>query len=277
MSNLNFLHTVTRRYAQWVLLLLLGCLPLLSSAQEERKIVREGNRHYANGEFDKAIDAYNEGLQLNDESYAAAFNLADALYKNGQFEEASSQFNQLAQSQEDQEKLGDLFHNIGNTFMEQQKYSEAAESYKQALRNDPGDEDTRYNLSYAMQKILQQQQQEQQQQQNQDKNQDKNQEGDKQESKGDGEDDQDQDQEKNQEDENQEEKEGDKQDQNEKSPGDQEEEKKGNQGDQPEPGEMSKEDAERILEALQNQEQDLQEKMDKKKAKTTTLMIEKDW
>ena len=266
---------ITPRLRISALLVFLALLPLLSFTQKERKVVREGNRHYANGDYDAAINAYNQGLQLNDESYAAAFNLADALYQNGQFVEAADQFNQLAQMNQDEEKLGDLFHNIGNTFMEQQQYQEAVEAYKQALRNDPQDEDTRYNLSYAMQKIRQQQQQQQQQQQNQDQNEDEKEDQDQNEGQDDQESENEQDKQEKDAQENKDQEDQD--EQSEKSPGDQEQEEEGGQGEQPKPDQMSKEDAERILEALRNQEQDLQDKMDKKKAKTTTLMIEKDW
>lgn len=261
-------------------LLLLCFFPASVLGQKERKLVREGNKLYENKEYDKAIDAYNEGLQLNDQSYEAAFNLADALYQKGQFEEAANQFNTLARSEADKERLGDLFHNIGNTFLEQQKYQEAVDAFKQGLRNDPKDEDTRYNLAYAQQKLIQQQQQ-QQQNQDQDKDQDKDQqEGDEnqenQQEQGQG----DQEKEDGQEQESQEgDNEQEQQEKEQKPDGGNESDQQGDkQGKQPSnPDQLSKEDAERMLEALQNQEQDLQDKMDKKKRKTVNILIEKDW
>ncbi len=232
----------------------------ISLAQEERKFIREGNDHYEESDFEKARQSYLKGVEANAGSFDAAFNLGDALYKSGQYEEAEKQFQALTQTAQNSGQLSEAYHNLGNSYLEQQKYQESIEAYKNALRNNPSDDETRYNLAYAQQKLKEQQQQNQQ---NQDQNQDKDQ---------DQQDQQNQDQQDQQ---NQDQQEQNKDQQNQQQ---QNQEQQGEeQQQQPQPQGISKEDAERLLEALQNQEQELQEEMKKKKAKAKSAKVEKDW
>ena len=240
-------------------------------AQNERKFIRVGNDFFEKQNFVKAEVEYRKASDKRAESFEAAFNMADALYKQKKYEEALSQFTALAKKETDKERLGEIYHNIGNTLLAMQKTDESIEAYKESLRNRPASEPTKYNLEFARQK---QQQEQNKDQQNQDKNQDKNQ-------------DQDQNQDKeNQDKENQNQdkdqgKDQDKKDQQEQNKDQQNQDKKDQQGQQQEqPSKISKEDAERLLEALQNDEKKVQEKVQKQKVqeqKAKKMKIEKDW
>lgn len=144
-------------------------------AQTERKFIREGNDFFEKQNFEKAEVEYRKASDKRAESFEAAFNMADALYKQKKYEEALSQFTALAKKETDKERLGEIYHNIGNTLLAMQKTDESIEAYKESLRNRPASEPTKYNLEFARQK---QQQEQNKDQQNQDKNQDKNQDQD---------------------------------------------------------------------------------------------------
>lgn len=236
-------------------------------AQQELKHIREGNDYYESQDFEKARQSYLKGVEANADSYGAAFNLGDALYKGGQYEEAATHFKSLVQKATTNEQKAESYHNLGNSLLETQKYQESVDAYKNALRNNPNDEATRYNLAYALQKLKEQQQQQQQQnQQNQDQ---QNQDQQNKENQDQQNQDQQQDQQKQEEQKNQEQQQQNQQQQN----------KEGENQEQqaPPPQGISKEDAERLLEALQNQEQELQEELKKKKVKAKSSKVAKDW
>lgn len=220
-------------------LLAIGCwlMSVQAFAQSEKKFIRDGNKSFENKKYSDAEVAYKKSLGKNQNSYEGNFNLGDAYYKQGKFDEAAKQFESLKSQNNDKKANAAAFHNLGNTMLQSQKYQEGIEAYKQALKLNPKDEDTRYNLAYAQAMLKQQQQQQQQQQQNQDKN--KN-------------DKKDQKQQQQQQ----------KQDQQQQK---QQEQKK----------EISKEDAQRILQALNNDEKDKH----KKKAKVASgrINVDKDW
>jgi len=160
---------------------------LYSKAQEERKFIRSGNSHFADSAYLESEIEYRKALDKTGDSFEGQFNLADALFKQEKFTEALDQFQILAGTEKDPARLGQVYHNIGNSYFAMQKLPESIEAYKNALRNNPNDHDTRYNL-IAVQKMLEQQQQQNQdqnQQQNQQQNQDQQQ-NQSQDSDGDG-------------------------------------------------------------------------------------------
>ena len=243
-------------------LILMVLLVVISAyGQNERKVIRDGVRAYEDGEYAKAEVQFRKAENINQESYEADFNTGAALYSQEKYEETVKQYESLLAQAGDAEKAAQIWHNIGNSLLEAQQYEPSIEAYKNSLRKDPADEDTRYNLAYAKQKLKEQQQQ--QQDQDQDKNQDKNQ--DQQEQDKDKENDKENDQQEQDKNEDQQEPEQE-QDKNE----DQQEQ-------QPAPREISKEDAERMLKAIQQQEKDVKEKVDKKKAAAAKVKTEKDW
>jgi len=234
------------------ILLLLGLFLLISASmmgQAERKFIRQGNKEYKDEKFDESELLYRRALDKDNESYAGEFNLGDALYKQEKFEDAARNFEELTENEEDPIKLSQLYHNLGNSHLQANKLEESIEAYKNALRNNPSDEETRHNLAFA-QSMLQQQQQQQQQDQNQDQNQDN------QDKKDQDQDQQDQDQDKKEQNQDQ----------------DQQQDEQQQQQQQ-----ISKEDAARMLQALQQDEQKLQEKLQKEKARAQRVWVLKDW
>lgn len=229
-------------------------LCLVSLAQKEKKFIFEGNKQYAAGNYSEAEKSYARALIKNKDSYKATFNLGNAYYQQGKYEEAAQQFQLLTHRATSKDSLAKAYHNLGNALMQLKKYQEGANAYKNALKNNPNDEDTRYNLAYAQQMLKQQQQQNKD---NKDKKDDK--------------DNKDQKDEENKDDKDKEKKEQDKKDQEEKDKKDENKEE-----EKPKKEEISKEDAQRLLDALQNDEKNLQDKH--KKGKTgVKIQIEKDW
>ncbi|MDR0766283.1 MAG: tetratricopeptide repeat protein, partial [Odoribacteraceae bacterium] len=135
-----------KRIVIWIVTLA-ACSPLM--AQQERRFIRGGNDLFHTQKFEEAEVQYRKALEKEDKSYEAAFNLADALYKQKKYDEAFQQFSSLAKDQVDKEYLGELYHNIGNTLLAQNKLDECIEFYKQSLRNRPNSQETKYNLEFA--------------------------------------------------------------------------------------------------------------------------------
>ena len=265
------------------------------TAQSERKIRRKGNTHYETGNFIDAEINYKKALAKNADLLEAQFNLGDALVKQERFDEALEAFEKVSASTEDQNLKANALHNKGNVLLSQQDLEGAIESYKDALRINPKDQETRYNYAYVK-KLLDQQQQ-QQQNQDQEQNED-NQEENKEEDKEQNEEGNDQEDQKNEGSENKDqensENEDDKQDQQDeggnnndeteqnqqdKGQTDGEDSNEENQGEQPKPREnkLSSEEAQRLLDALNQQEEKVQDKMKKHKLKGAKVKIEKDW
>ena len=157
------------------------CSFALLFAQQEAPDVRKGNRAYNNENYTEAEVNYHRALDKNEQSFEAHFNLGDALFRQEKYPEALEQYvqaekclkaNDKLRKEELQNRLAATYHNIGNALYAQQQYDKAVNAYQQSLRNNPKDNDTRYNLVKAMQQLQQQQQQNQDQQQ--DKNQQQN-------------------------------------------------------------------------------------------------------
>ncbi|MBL7927726.1 MAG: tetratricopeptide repeat protein [Bacteroidia bacterium] len=219
----------------------------------ERTLVREGNDLYKTQKYNDAEIKYRKGLEKNNASASSNFNLGDALYKQGKFTEASSQFDLASKAKSDKATQAQAYHNLGNSLLKEDKYQESVDAYKKSLINNPADDQTRYNLAYAMSKLKQQQQQQQQQK---DKNKDQK--------------DKKQDQKNNQSDKK--DKPDDKK--NQEQPQDNKADQDKQQAQQSKP-KISKEDAERMLAALKTDEKDLQKRMQKKQAGRRS--ISKNW
>jgi len=222
---------------------------ILSYGQDERKVIRAGIKEYEKGDFDDAEVQFRKAESLNHDSYEAEFNTGAALYGQKKYEETARQYQSMLDQADDGEKTAQIWHNIGNSLLEAQQYGPSIEAYKNALRKNPSDMDTKYNLAYAKQKLEEQQQQQQQQSQ-ENKNQGEN----------------NKDQNTGQQDKNKEQQEQQQQDQDQQD-----------QQQQPVPRQISKEDAQRMLDAIQHQEKEVKEKVDKKKAAVAKVKTEKDW
>jgi len=147
-------------------------------AQENQQLLREGNKKYKENSFEKAELDYRKGLEKNPKSVTGQFNLSNSLYRQKKFDEAKNILDSLAKKNLNPTQKSQFLHNLGNNRMSLNDYEGAVNAYKQALINNPNDNDTRYNLSYALQKLKQQQQQKQQQKQQKDQEKNKQQNND---------------------------------------------------------------------------------------------------
>ena len=258
------------------------------AAQQSDKALRastemtwEANKQLSQNEFIPSEGNYRKAISKSGQNMAAPFNLGNAYYNRESFGEAFGSYKQAGEAADEKPEKHKAFHNMGNVFMRSKEYQKAVEAYKEALRNDPTDDETRYNLALAK-KMQEKQQEEQKNDQN------KEQEDQKEDQK---EQDKDKDQEQDKEGGDQEQKDqGDqgqdtpKEDQDGEGDNKQQPDQKPGQGDKPEekqpqprPNELSKQQIQNLLEAMQNEERKVQEKMDAKKVRGKKIKNEKDW
>lgn len=211
--------------------------------KEERDLIRKGNRFFNDSVFVDAEVNYRKALEINPKSTVSMYNLGNTLFQQKKSKDAVEQYVAASKIEKDKDKLAHIYHNMGVIFQSEKDYAKAVEAYKMSLRNNPKDDETRYNLALA-QKMLKDQQQNQQDQ-NQDQNKDNNQQQDKKE----------QDQKKQN-------------DQNKDQQQPPKQEKKDNQ--------MSKENAEQLLNSVMQDEKDVQDKV-KKQQVIRGRRLEKDW
>ncbi len=226
----------------YILLPLLCCVLAVSAQKAERDYIRKGNRSYKDSVFVTAEVDYRKALDVNPKSTVAMYNLGNTLLNQQKGKEALEQYVAASKIEKDKMKLAQIYHNMGVLFHAGKDFGQAIEAYKMSLRNNPADDETRYNLALAQK----QQQDQQQDQQDQDKNKEQNKDDQKQ-----------QDQQQN------------KQDQN-----------KDQQQQPPKPekndNEMSKENAEQLLNSVMQDEKNVQEKV-KKQQVIQGGKLEKDW
>ncbi len=218
--------------------------------------IRQGNNRYKLGDFKGAEESYRSALEKNANSDKGIFNLGDAYYQQERYEEAAQQFGLAAKMAEDPSQKAKAFHNMGNAHMGLKQFDKSVDAYKNALRLNPADEDTRYNLAYAQQMLQNQQNQDQenQDQENEDK--------------------------ENEDKENQDKQDQDKQDQENEEQQDQQDQQDSEESQESEgqkPQNLSKEEIARMLEALQYEEDKLQQELQQKKARGQRQKTEKDW
>jgi tetratricopeptide (TPR) repeat protein len=194
-----------------------------------------------------------------------SFNLGNALYRQQQYDQARQRYESAAAMAHDPKAQAHAYHNLGNSMLELKKPEEAINAYKEALKRDPADEDTRYNLAYA-QRLLRQQQQQQKNDPNKDQKDKEQQKKDQQQ------DQQKQDQQQDQQKKDQQQEQQQQQDQQQQK-GQQDQQ----QAQQPREGQIDKRDAERILDALNRQEKDVQDRVRSKRRVAVRVPIEKDW
>jgi tetratricopeptide (TPR) repeat protein len=244
--------------------------------------IYEGNKNSQTEAFVEAEKSYRKALSLSPEKPEALYNLGNTHFLDKQYDEASQRFFQTQKFATTKEAKHLAFHNMGNVYMQKKEYKKAVEAYKNGLRNNPSDDETRYNYALAKKLLENEKPPEEQEEENKkdqkdqkdQKEKDKNQQGD-QENK----------------DEQDPEKEGDDGDQENKDKGepkkegDQRKDKKENgKGDQPQQqnqtpkqGQLSPQQVQSLLEAMNNQEKKVQDKVNAKKLKGVPVRGKKDW
>ena len=136
----------------------------------ERNDIRKGNNFYNDQKFTEAEIEYRKSLDANPSSMTGTYNLGSSLYKQEKWKDARNEYMKVVQATKDSLQAARAWHNLGNISLKEENYEQSIKEYKNALRRNPADNETRYNLRLA-QLLLQKQQQEQQQ--NQDKDKDK--------------------------------------------------------------------------------------------------------
>lgn len=205
----------------------------------DRDYLRSGNKLYSDSLFIKAEVDYRKALEINPKSTDAMFNLGNALLMQQKAKEAMEQYESVSKIEKDKEKLAQIYHNIGVILQSSKQYPQCIEAYKESLRNNPKDNETRYNLALA-QKLLKDQQQNQQNQ-----------------------------------DQQQQEQQQDQQDQN-KDQQEQDQKNEQQQQQQQNKNEMSKENAQQLLNAVMQDEKNVQDKV-KKQIQIQGKKLDKDW
>lgn len=284
----------------YLMVMLIAALALAIPAQAqkwpERSRVRRGNRAYERLDYGRAEERYQQALELCDTCFEAKFNLGDALYKQQRYDEAEKIFTALAaDSTRSDLDRAHSFYNLGNSLFQQKKYQEALSAFKRSLRLNPADLETKYNYAYTKKYIEDNQQggggggdnNQNQNNQNQDQNQDQNQQGNDDQNKDQNQDnennndqkDQNSDNNENQSDQNQNDQDRDGDGENDDQQGDNDRDQQGNddpnEGDQdpneqgggqnePQPSGLSQNDAERMLDAIQGEEDKTRDKVNAK-------------
>ena len=241
------------------MLLLFPLWGLVGYAQEKEKDshLPEGNKAFAEKKFADAEAEYRISESKYKKKAIASYNLGNAVYRQNQAAEANYHYTQALKNAKTREEKFKAYHNIGNTFMKSKEYSSAVESYKNGLRNNPSDEETRYNYALAKEYLKNNpppKKDNKKKDKNEEKKKDKKDQKDK-----DKEKDKDQNKDKNN-------------DKEKKDNKDQSGEKP-----QPQPGGTSKQRIENLLDAVNNEEKKIQDKVNKQKVQANPKKTEKDW
>lgn len=227
--------------------LMVGLLMVSATAFGQKTVsdyLRSGNKLYKDSTFVKAEVDYRKALELDPKSTDAMYNLGNALLMQQKAKDAMEQFEAASKVEKDKKKLSLIYHNMGVILQSSKQYPQCIEAYKKALRNNPADDETRYNLALA-QKLLKDQQQNQDQNKQQEQKQDKKDDDKQQKNK-----------------EQQDQKKKDQQNQN--------------QQQQQNQNQMSKQNAEQLLKAAMQDEKNVQDKV-KKGVRIQGRKLEKDW
>ncbi|GGG37976.1 hypothetical protein GCM10011414_04120 [Croceivirga lutea] len=255
--------------------------------RDSKNITYDANKELVQNDFINAEAEYRKAISKSSENIAAPYNLGRAYYNRESFEEAFGRFKSAGEKATEKPDKHKAFHNMGNVFMKNKEYAKAVEAYKEALRANPNDDETRYNLALAK-KMQEQDKNDQNNDNNQDKNDqnkdDQNQNQDQNQNEGDNEQ-KDEGDEKDKEGENGDEG-NEKSEENKEGDGDQkkeQEQKPKNEGDEkddrknPRPNQLSKQQIQNLLEAMQNEEKKVQEKLNAQKVRGAKTKNEKDW
>ena len=227
------------------LLLVASAGQVLAQQKTDRDYLRSGNKLYNDSLFIKAEVDYRKALEVNPKSTDAMFNLANALLMQQKAKEAMEQYQSVSKIEKDKEKLAQIYHNMGVILQSSKQLPQCIEAYKESLRNNPKDDETRYNLALAQKQLKDQQQNQQnqdQQQQQQEQKEDK--------------------QEQNKDHQEQEQKD--------------QQQQQNQQQQQQNKNEMSKENAQQLLNAVMQDEKNVQDKV-KKQIQIQGKKLEKDW
>lgn len=223
----------------------------------------EAQRANEKGDFYQAEAAYRKAISSKPEKMDPRYNLGSTYYDKEAYNEALMRFEEAAKLAEDKTSKHAAYHNLGNALMKNKEYRKAEQAFKEALRNDPADEETRYN--YALAKELAK-----------DEPEPPSEDSDTPEDQPDQDEDDEDDQDSEQDDGDNEEDKGE-EDEQDGEPEDEEAEGQKDQQEVPQDGKISPEQMENLLNAMENAEKDLQKKLEDQKEKGKELNKDKYW
>lgn len=228
-------------------------LPFLDQlgGNSQHQYLRRGDRDYKDQDYAAAEIDYRKALEKRSNA-RGAYNLGNAIYQQERYDEAVRQYEEVANQASDNATKAAAYHNLGNAYFHQQDYQKSIEAYKNALRLQPQDMETKYNLALAQRQQQEQEKQEQQQQQQQ------------------------QQQKKEDEQQQQQQQQQQQDQQQQQNPSENQSQADDRQAQaQTEPSDLSKEEARRLLEIMEREERKVQEKM--RKAESRPTKSAKDW
>ncbi len=234
----------------------------ISFAQSNISLINKGVDKYNEKKYSDAEVDFRKVVENSPKNFDANFNLGDSYYKQQKYEEAIKSYTSALENTESDANRAKVYYNIGNSLLKDNKIEQSIEAYKNALKYNPDDDDAKYNLSYALE-LLKNKNQKKDQQKKNDQNKNDQNKKDQQKQQNQNQDQQNKDQKKQDQKQNQ-------------QPKDQESKQDNTkQKQQPKENQISKEEAQRILDALKNNEKDLQKKLRKKTG--TVRPTDKDW
>lgn len=233
-------------------------LSVSTFAQQKKDFaLPEGNQEFAKKQYAEAEADYRISKGINAKRATASYNLGNAIYKQNQASEAKFAYAKAIETAKGKQQKHSAFHNIGNVFMKEKAYDKAVEAYKNALRNNPNDDQTRYNYALAKKMLKDNPPKDDKKDDKKDKNQDQKKDQNK--DKKDDKKDQQKDQEK-------------------KDNKDKPEQKDQNQNNpEPKQGNVPKDRLQNLLDAVNNEEKKIQDKVNARKVKGKPVENQKDW
>lgn len=239
-SKTTWLGNLFRRGRSVGTLLLLS-VGISAMAQTDRDYIRRGNRLMRDSVYDKAQVEYQKAIEKDNTNPISHFNLGNALLYQNKAEDAMKEYETAARLEKDKTRLAQIYHNMGVLLQSAKQFDKAVACYRNSLRNDPTNNETRYNYALSLFQLKKNQnQQDQQDQQKDDKGKDEKQEKQQQQQK-------------------------------------QEQDKKDQQQQQPQPEQMSRENAEQMLNAAMQDEKATQEKIQKAQQQRQQRQLQKQW
>lgn len=211
-----------------------------AKAQSTNSLLRDGNKLYYKDKYNNATESYSKALQQAPKDVRANFNQGDALFKLNELDKAKEHYDAAVKLSTNTEIKAKAKYNIGNAWYKQEKYEESVKAYKESLKFNPKDMDAKYNLMMALDKIK------------------KNQGG------GGGKD-------------QQKDKQQDKQDKNQPQQANNNQQQQQQKQQQQQAQQMNNEEAQKLLEAIGNEESKVQQKLNEQKGQPQKVKIQKDW
>ncbi len=148
-------------FQKLIVFILLLTMVRTAAAQSAHQLLRKGDNAYDKSNYAAAEEAYRQADKKKLDDPHTNYNTGNALYQQSHYDQSESFYRKSAELAQDPATEADALHNLGNAFLKQRKFKEAVEAYQNSLRRRPGDPQTKANLQLAKKQLKQQQEQEQ--------------------------------------------------------------------------------------------------------------------